>query len=120
MTAVQNERETYLAWALIEAAKPHMSVGERNFVFVTVGAGDTFAAIRSLVNLLAAKRIPLRPQVVQLCRTWLDGYTAHDEHEHLRGIIEGFLMPHAIQAHTALRRLPARPKHLPLPVVSRN
>jgi hypothetical protein len=110
--AVRNEQEANLALALIEVAKPHMNAGERNYVFVTLGAGDTFAAIRSLINLVAAKRIPLRPHLVQLCAVWLSGYTFHDEHEHLRRVIEGFLMPRTLQA-SAIRRLSAPPKPPP-------
>jgi hypothetical protein len=110
---VRNSQESNLVWALIEAAKPHMNAGERNYVFVTVGAGDTFAAIRSLIKFVAAKHIPLRPQLVQLCRTWLDGYTFHNEHEHLSRVIDGLLMPNPMQPSTALRRLPTPPKAPP-------
>jgi len=103
--AVRNVQETNLAWALIDAAKPHLNARERNYVFVTVGAGDTFAAIRSLINLVAAKCIPLRPHLVQLCTRWLDSYVLHEEYGHLRRLIEGFLMPDTIQASTAISRL---------------
>jgi hypothetical protein len=116
--AVTDPQEANLAWALIEAAKPHMNAGERNFVFVTVGAGDTFAAIRNLINLIAAKRIPLHPHLMQLCTTWLDAYAFHDAHEHLRRVIEDFLMPTSIQASTAIRRLSTPPKPLPLLAVT--
>jgi hypothetical protein len=111
--AVRNVQATNLAWALIEAAKPHMNAGERNYVVVTVGAGDMFAAIRSLINLIAAKRIPLRSHLVQLCSTWLDAHTFHDEHDHLHRVIEGFVMPTTIQGATASRRLSAPPKPRP-------
>jgi hypothetical protein len=107
---VRNVQAASLAWALIEAAKPHMNAGERNYVFVTVGAGDTFAAIRSLINLVAAKHIPLRRPLAQQCATWLDGYTFHSEHEHLRRIIDGFLMPSSIEASAVIRRVPTPPK----------
>jgi hypothetical protein len=116
--AVRNVQEADLAWALIEAAKPHMNAGERNYVFVTVGAGDTFAAIRSLINLVAAKRIPLRPHLIQLCTTWLDAYTLHDAHEHLRRLIEDFLMPNTIQASTSIRRLSTLSKSVSLLAVT--
>lgn len=116
--AVRNEHEAKLAWALMEVAKPHMNAGERNFVFVAVGAGDTFAAIRSIINLVAAKHIPLRPHLVQLCRTWLDAYRFHDEHEHLRRVIEDFLMPSAIQAYVTMGRLPTPPNPRPPLAVS--
>ncbi len=95
-----------------------MNAGERNFVFVTVGAGDMFAAISSLINLVAAKRIPLRPQLTQLCAMWLEGYTFHDAHEQLRRVIGDFAMPNAIQASAAIRRLPTPPKRLPLLAVT--
>lgn len=115
---MRNVQEAKLVWALVEAAKPHMDAGERNFVFVTVGAGDTFAAISSLINLIAAKRIPLRPQLTWLCAMWLEGYTFHDAHEHLRRVIGDFAIPNAIQASTAIRRLSAPPKPRPLPAVT--
>ena len=101
MIAVQNVQETNLAWALIEVAKPHLNVLERNYVFVTTGAGDTFAAIHDLLKLIAAKGIPLRPSLVRLCVTWLDSYAFHDEEPYLRRLIEGFLLPDAIRALTA-------------------
>ena len=112
MIAVQNVQETNLAWALIEVAKPHLNVLERNYVFVTTGAGDTFAAIHHLLKLIAVKGIPLRPSLVRLCVTWLDSYAFHDEERHLRRLIEGFLLPDAIRALTAawVNPLSASPK----------
>jgi hypothetical protein len=97
----------------MEVAKPQMTAGERNYVFVTIGAGDTFTAIRSLINLLGAKCIPLHPHLVQLCATWLDGYAFHEEHENLRRVVERVLMPNTIQVSPVARRLPT-PKPPPL------
>lgn len=110
---MQNVQEAKLAWALIEAAKPHMNTGERNYVFVTVGAGDTFAAIRSLINLIGAKRIPLHPHLVQLCAVWLHGYAFHDEHQNLRSVVEDVLRPNTLQISPATRRVPT-PRPPPL------
>jgi hypothetical protein len=84
---VQNLQETNLAWALIDAAKPCMNTLERNYAFVTVGAGDTFAAIRHLFNVVDVNCISLQPALLQLCSTWLDAYAFHEEHEHFRRII---------------------------------
>src|SRR5258708_12070845 len=93
--AVQNVQETNLAWALIEVAKPHLNVLERNYAFVTTGAGDTFAAIHRLLKLIAAKGIPLRPSLVQLCVTWLDSYAFHWEDRYLRRLLERSFLPPA-------------------------
>ncbi len=94
--------ETNLAWALIEAAKPHLNVLERNYAFITTGAGDTLAAIHHLLKLIAAKGIPLPPSLLKLCLTWLDSYAFHDEEQYLRRLIEDFLLPDAVRALTAV------------------
>jgi hypothetical protein len=95
---VRREQETKLAWALISAAKPHMNVGEYNYAIVAIGVGDTFAVLRQLLKLLAVRRIPLRPQLVQSCTTWVDAYAFHEEYDHLRHLIEGLLVPQTIRA----------------------
>jgi hypothetical protein len=52
-------QETTLAWALAHAAKPHMSALEHNYVFVSIGAGDTFAAVHNLLKVFAIRKVPL-------------------------------------------------------------
>ena len=105
MIAVRHVQETNLAWALIEAVKPQLNLLERNYVFVTTGAGDTFSAIRHLLKLIVAKGIPLRPSLVQLCVTWLESYAFHDDEEYLRRLIEGFLLPDAVQTAVCVKPL---------------
>lgn len=82
--------EANLAWSLIDVAKPQLTAHERNHVFVSVGAGDTFTAIRILLKLIAVKGIPLQPSLVQRCVTWLEAYVLHEDHERLRQLIDGF------------------------------
>lgn len=110
---MRHVQENNLAWALIEVAKPRLNALERNYVFVTIGAGDTFAAIHHLLKMIAAKGIPLRPNLVQLCITWLKAYAFHDEEQYLRRLIEGLLLPNAIRALTAVPVSPlsTAPKH---------
>jgi hypothetical protein len=76
-------QETKLAWALAEAVKPHLSAVERDRVFVSIGAGETFAVIRHLFDLIAAERIPLCGDLVQQCRTWLHAYAGHQDMRNL-------------------------------------
>jgi hypothetical protein len=110
MTAVRCTQETNLAWALIEAVKPQLKAVERNHVFVILGAGDTFIAIRLLLKLVAAKQILLRPHLAEQCSTWLDAYALHEEQENLRRLIEGLLIGDAIQGSTANGRPSATPR----------
>ena len=95
--------ETNLAWALAEAIKPHLSAVERNHVFAVIGAGETFAAIRLLFNSAAFKRIPLRPDLLRQCTSWLHAYVGHADERYLRHLIENYLMPDSIHVLATVR-----------------
>jgi hypothetical protein len=90
-----------------------MTHAERNYMFVTVGAGDTFAAIATLVNLIAARQIPLRWYLAQQCATWLNAYQAHNAYEHLRGMIESFVVLTTTRVSASNRSASATPKSPP-------
>ena len=104
--------EANLAWAVAEAVKPYLSAVERDEVFVAIGAGETFAAFRQLFRSVAVKRIPLRPDLLQQCRTWLYTYRGHDDERYLRRLIEGPLIPYVIRAPETIwvAPVPATPK----------
>src|SRR6185369_17138222 len=61
-------------------------------------AGESFAAIRELLKWVATKRIPLGPDLVQWCVSWLDAYVGHEDERYLRRLIEDVVSPIAIQA----------------------
>lgn len=105
-------QETNLAWALADAIKPHLSTLERNHVFAAIGAGDAFAAIRHLFESVAIKRIPLRPDLVQQCTTWLHAYVGHNDQRYLRRLIEDYLVPCSTNVPATVRvsRLPTTSK----------
>ena len=94
--------EANLAWALAEAAKPHLNTVERNNVFLAIGAGEPFAAICQLLKSIATKRIPVRPELVQRCRMWLSAYMGHEHERYLRRLIEDFLIQYAIRVPPAV------------------
>lgn len=112
MTMAILVQETAFAWALAEAVKPHLSAIERNHVFMAIGAGETFAAIRGLVRSIAVKRIALRPDLVQQCITWLHAYVGHKDERYLGRLVEGYLVPCSIRILTTVRvdRLPTTTK----------
>lgn len=95
--------EANLAWAVAEAAKPYMSAIEHDAVFVAIGAGDTFAEIRGLLRSVEIKRIPLGPDLLQQCRTWLRAYGGHEDERDLRRLIEEPLIPYVIGARETMR-----------------
>jgi hypothetical protein len=104
--------EANLAWALALAAKPFLDVAERNDLFVAIGAGETFAVVRALVKWIAIKRIPVEPDLVRQCVSWLEGYAGHDDERYLRRLIEHFVSPIAIHLPATLtgNRLPTTPQ----------
>jgi hypothetical protein len=114
-------QETDLAWALADAARPYLCAVERDDVYVAIGAGETFAAIRQLVKSVAVKRISLRADLVQRCTTWLDAYVGHEQERYLRRLIEDFVIPYQIQVPptVGINCLPTRPKHGRLVVLTR-
>jgi len=103
--------EPNLAWAVAEAAKPYLNAVERDAVFVAIGAGETFAAIRQLFRSVEIKQIPLRPDLLHQCRMWLRGYGGHEDERYLRRLIEEPLIPYVIAPPATIRatRMPATP-----------
>jgi hypothetical protein len=89
---MQQVQEINLAWSLIEAAKPQLDRRERNHVFISIGAGDSFTAIRILIKLIADKQIPLPDRLVQLCTGWLEAYVLHEDHTRLQVLIDGLAL----------------------------
>jgi hypothetical protein len=115
---MQHLQETNLAWLLIEAAKPELDTRERNHIFICVGAGDSFTAIRILIKLIAAKQICLHPHLAQLCATWLDAYALHEDHERIRLLIDGFVAPAARHRARQIGRPPIPTKNAVVQAVS--
>jgi len=48
--------ERTLAWALVEAAAPHLSAAQRNDVHVAIGVGESFGVGHSLPDHLGSRR----------------------------------------------------------------
>jgi hypothetical protein len=82
-----------LAWSLAEAVKSHLSIVERNHVYVAIGIDETFTAIHRLITSAATNQIVLPDELVQRCGTWLDAYVGHSQQQHLRGLVEYVLAP---------------------------
>ncbi len=85
--------ETSLAWALAEAARPHLIPAERTNVHVAIALAETVVAIHHRITSAADKRITLTAELVQRCRSWLDAYAGHADERHLRGLLEYVLAP---------------------------
>jgi hypothetical protein len=90
-------QEANLAWALARAAKPALDSVDRNDIFATIGAGETFEAICRLLKFVAANHIPVKSDLVFGCRSWLRGYTGHQHEPYLRCHIEDLVVAYFVQ-----------------------
>jgi hypothetical protein len=86
-----------LAWALADAAKPHVNGAERSDVYIALGLNETFVAIRNLITSAADKGIALPADLIDGCHDWLDVHIGHEDERYLRGLVEQVLSPYAIR-----------------------
>jgi hypothetical protein len=111
LTRESDVDERQLAWALADIAKPVLVAKERHEIFVTLGVGDYFGAIRLLMNVIHREDIPMTLDLIAAFTSWLTGY-ADDTH--------ATLLAYQITQIAAIRRAlqpsPAnqRPRRLPI------
>lgn len=89
---MQHIRDAELAWSLIDIAKPKLDRRERNHVFICVGSGDSFTAMRIIIKLIVDKQIPLPMRLARLCAEWLETYVLHEDHQRLQELIDGLTL----------------------------
>lgn len=73
-----------LAWALADAARPYLSAPELSAIHISIGVGETFAAIDVLVTAVAREHLPLDAELVGTVTAWLDCYVGQDAEPRLR------------------------------------
>lgn len=72
MTIAVARSDDDLAWTLIEHYRDVLTAEVRTAVFVNLGAGDHAAAIRDVLNGVAAQRKTLSGQSQAEVRAWID------------------------------------------------
>lgn len=87
--------EAKLAWAIAQVTHPHFDAVERHDIYVTIGVGETFSAISSLIAMVVGKRLTLPADLVTRFVIWLDAYVGNDSEPHLRQLI-GQVMSHPL------------------------
>jgi hypothetical protein len=76
-----------LAWALADAARPYLSAPERSAIHISIGIGETFAAIDTLVTAVARESVLLDSEIVGTLTAWLDCYVGQDAEPRLRELL---------------------------------
>ncbi|SRX96211.1 hypothetical protein MSP7336_04487 [Mycobacterium shimoidei] len=73
-----------MAWLLVEAVKSRLSDDERSLVFVELGCGESYLAIKRTLNALTSIRMPLPVSMLAKLTCWLNGYAGSPEEPQLR------------------------------------
>jgi hypothetical protein len=79
--------EADLAWALAQAAHPHLDAVERHDIYIRIGVGETFSAISSLIATVVGRQLTLPAELVNRLVIWLDAYVGNDGETQLRRLI---------------------------------
>jgi hypothetical protein len=69
-----------LAWALTEAADHCLDESKRFDVYLALGAGDTYTAIRDLTRILVREQVQLAAEVVAALGAWWAAHRGGDDH----------------------------------------
>ena len=79
--------ETQLAWDLAEIAKGCLKRAQRNQVYVTIGVGDAFAAVKFLLEGIVRSQVTIPSETLLKLNSWVSSYRDHPEEARLRGLI---------------------------------
>lgn len=76
-----------LAWELAATARPYLSRVEADGIYITLGIGETFAAIEALITAISGKCISLSDDLLATTASWLDCYLGQDAEPRLRHLL---------------------------------
>ena len=73
-----------MAWLLVDAAKSVSTGYERTIVFVELGCGESYLAIKRILTALLSTRMALPVAILSKLTGWLNGYAGSPEEPQLR------------------------------------
>ena len=79
--------QSYIAWALADAAAVVLPDPVRAEVFVCLGSGDYLDSIATLLGALVAGGQSLTPAMIDITHRWLDGYDGSRDGPRLRQLL---------------------------------
>lgn len=90
--------DTHVAWALADSMAGSFTVDEKRSVYVTLGAGETLAAIRHMLEIAVRNAQPLPAALVDKMARWLDAHIGSHDEPPLRRLLAGVRRPPGVAA----------------------
>jgi hypothetical protein len=97
MIQVEDWAEAELAWELAELVADRISEQDRRGLYTSIGAGDSYTAIYTLLETLVNARVQMSVGLTARINVWLDAYQHHDDAaglQELLGAIQANGLPH--------------------------
>jgi hypothetical protein len=87
---VNDWAESDLAWELADAISTLLADRDRDQLYATIGAGESYTAIDTMLQTIAPQCFPIPAELITKLINWLDAYAHSDDaprlHELLRAI----------------------------------
>jgi len=87
---VDDRAESDLAWELADAISPLLADPDRSQLYATIGSGESYTAIDTVLQTMAHQSSPIPPELMAKVTNWLEAYALSDDaprlHELLRVI----------------------------------
>jgi hypothetical protein len=84
---VNDWAESDLAWELADEIGSLLADRERAQLYATIGAGHSFTAIETLLQIIARQRLTLSFELVAKIADWLDAYAHSDDAPRLHELL---------------------------------
>jgi hypothetical protein len=73
-----------MAWLVVDAVKSCLTDYERTMVFIELGCGESYLAIKRILAVLLSNRMTLPVAILSKLTGWLNGYAGSPEEPQLR------------------------------------
>lgn len=84
---VDNWGESELAWQLADAISPLLADSDRIQLYATLGAGDSYSAIDTVLQTMAHESYPVPAGLVAKLVIWLSAYADSDDAHRLNQLL---------------------------------
>ncbi|WP_396929232.1 tryptophanase [Mycolicibacterium sp.] len=97
---------------LADAVNAHLIGHERRMVFVELGCGEEYLAIKRILTAVLSGRMPMPVVILDTVTRWLDGYSGNPEEPPLRTVLAEIRAQQSVrvEAYPSVEQSECRPR----------